>query len=101
MASRTDLHEELKRLLGSNHVYYQAPESVKMEYPAIRYSKSDVDTKHANDRPYIHKKKYEITVIDRKPDNAVIDKILELPMCIYDRHYTADNLNHDVMTLYY
>lgn len=101
MASRIDLHEELKRLLGSNHVYYQAPESVKMEYPAIRYSKSDVDVKHANDRPYIHKKKYEITVIDRIPDNAVIDKLLKLPMCTYDRHYTADNLNHDVLTLYY
>lgn len=101
MASRIELHEELKSLLGSNNVYYQAPDSVKMEYPAIRYKRSDVDTKFANNKPYMHKNKYEITVIDRKPDNAVIDKILELPMCTYDRHYTADNLNHDVLTLYY
>ena len=101
MASRIELHEKLKSLLGSKNVYYQAPESVKMEYPAIRYTKSDIDTKHANDKPYIHKKKYTITVIDGKPDNAVIDKILELPMCSYDRHYTANNLNHDVLTLYY
>lgn len=101
MASRIDLHEELKRLLGSNHVYYQAPESVKMEYPAIRYSKSDVDTKYADNKLYMRKNKYTITVIDRKPDNTVIDKILELPMCTYNQHYTADNLNHDVLTLYY
>ena len=101
MASRIDLQKELETLLGLKHVYYQAPETVKMEYPAIRYKKSDIDTKHANDRPYINKKKYEIIVIDRTPDNAVIDKILGLPMCTYDRHYTADNLNHDVLTLYY
>ena len=101
MASRVELHEELKRLLDSNNVYYQAPDSVKMEYPAIRYKKADIETKHANDKPYMYKTKYEIIVIDKKPDNVVIDKILKMPMCTYDRHYTADNLNHDVMTLYY
>lgn len=101
MASRVDLQRELETLLGSRNVYYQPPESVKMEYPAIRYSRSDIDTKFANNLPYMHKNKYEITVIDRKPDNPVIDKLLKLPMCTYDRHYTADNLHHDVMTLYY
>jgi len=101
MASRADLQKELETLLGSRNVYYQPPETIKMEYPAIRYKKSDIDTKHANDKPYMHKKKYEIMVIDRKPDNPVIDKLLSLPMCTYDRWYTADNLNHDVITLYY
>ena len=101
MASRNDLQKELEKLLGSRHVYYQAPSSVKMEYPAIRYSRSDVDTKFANDKPYLHKNKYEIIVIDRTPDNPVINELLKLPMCTYDRHYTADNLHHDVMTLYY
>ena len=101
MPSRIDLQKELERLLGSRNVYYQSPETIKMEYPAIRYSKSDIKTKFANDKPYVHKKQYTIIVIDRKPDNAVIDKILKLPMCTYDRHYTSDNLHHDVMTLYY
>ena len=101
MASRIELQRELERLLGSRHVYYQAPESVKMEYPAIRYKKSDINTKFANDKPYVHKKKYEIIVIDRMPDNPVIDKILKLPMCTWSTYYTADNLHHDVITLYY
>ena len=101
MASRVDLQRELERLLGTRHVYYDAPASVKMEYPAIRYSKSDVDIKSANNKPYMHKKRYEIIVIDRKSDNPVIDEILMIPMCTYDRHYIADNLHHDVMTLYY
>lgn len=101
MASRIELHQELINLLGLKNVYYRAPENVKMEYPAIRYKRSDVDVKSANDKPYMHKNKYEIIVIDRTPDNPVIDKLLKLPMCTYDRSYTADNLNHDVLTLYY
>ena len=101
MASRADLQKELERLLGQRHVYYQPPESVKMEYPAIRYSRPGIDTKFANDRPYMHKNRYEIIVIDRRPDNAVIDEILKMPMSVHVRHYTADNLHHDVLTLYY
>lgn len=101
MASRADLQKELETLLGSRNVYYQPPESIKMMYPAIRYKKSDIDVKRANDKTYMSKKKYEIIVIDRNPDNPVIEKILALPMSTYDRWYTADNLNHDVITLYY
>ena len=101
MASRLELQQELEKLLKTRHVYYDPPESVKMEYPAIRYEKTDIDTKHANDKPYMHKKKYQIVVIDRKPDNPVIDEILKMSTCTYSTHYTADNLHHDVMTLYY
>lgn len=101
MASRIDLQKELERLLGQRHVYYQPPASVKMEYPAIRYKKSDIDTKYANNKAYINKKKYELIVIDRMPDNPVIDELLKMPLCSYDRLYTADNLYHDVLTLYY
>ena len=72
-----------------------------MTYPAIRYSRSSIQSRFANDGRYAGKTRYEITVIDRKPDNAVIDKILDLPFCSYDRHYVSDNLNHDTFTLYY
>lgn len=101
MASRLELQTKLEELLGSKNVYYRPPETVKMEYPAIRYTKSRIDKKPADDAGYLITKGYEITVIDRKSDNPVIDKLLELPMCTFDRHYKADNLNHDVLTLYY
>ena len=101
MASRNELHKELETLLQSRHVYYDPPESVKMEYPAIRYSKDDINTKFANDKPYLHKNRYELIVIDRKPDHPVIKELLKLPMSSYGRHYTADNLHHDTITLYY
>lgn len=101
MASRVDLQYKLEELLGSRQVYYQPPETVKMEYPAIVYSKNRIDSTFANDASYLTAKQYEIIVISKSPDNAVIDKILRLPMCTYNRHYKSNNLNHDVLTLYF
>ena len=101
MASRLDLQNKLEELLGNRHVYYQSPESLKMEYPCIRYSKTNIDSKYANNIKYINTNLYTLTVIDRRPDNEVIQKILELPLSSFDRHYVSDNLNHDVINLYF
>lgn len=101
MASRLDLQNKLEELLGNRHVYYQPPESLKMEYPCIRYSKNKIISKYANNKKYINTNLYTLTVIDRRPDNEVIQKILELPLSSFDRHYVSDNLNHDVINLYF
>ena len=101
MADRLELHSVLQELLGSSNVYYQPPESIKMHYDAIRYSKKTIDSKYANDRKYSMIDCYEIIVISRLPDNPVIKKLLSLPYCSYDRHYVADNLHHDVLTIYW
>lgn len=101
MDKRQQLQSKLEELLGSRNVYYQPPSSIQMKYPAIRYKKSKIDSVLANNKKYINKNRYEIIVIDTMPDNPVIEKILELPYSSYDRWYTADNLNHDVITLYY
>lgn len=101
MASRLELQAKLEELLGMKHCYYQPPESLKLEYPAIVYSKSKIETKKADDSTYSKNIRYDITVIDKRPDNPVIGKLLELPYCSYDRYYKADNLNHDALTLYY
>lgn len=101
MADRLELHSVLQELLGSSNVYYQPPESIKMQYDAIRYSKKTIDSKYANDRKYSMIDCYEVIVISRLPDNPVIKKLLSLPYCSYDRHYIADNLHHDVLTIYY
>lgn len=101
MASRLELQAKLEELLGLKHVYYQPPESLRLEYPAIVYSKSKIETRKANNSTYSKFTRYDITVIDKRPDNPVIDKLMELPYCSYDRPYKADNLNHDVLSLYY
>lgn len=101
MASRLELQTTLEEMLGSRNVYYQSPASVQMRYPAIRYSKSNIQSTYADNSRYSKMTRYEIIVIDKSPDNPVIDKLLELPYCSYDRHYVSDNLNHDSLTLYY
>lgn len=101
MGTRLELQSKLEEILGSDRVYYQPPESVKMEYPAIVYSRSSVRDFHADNMKYFTKNRYEITVIDRLPDNDAIDELLRLPYCSYDRNYKSDNLNHDILTLYY
>lgn len=100
MDHRLELHNELIELLGSPNVYYQPPASTRMEYDAIRYSKKDIISTFASNRLYLYKDCYEIIVISRLPDHPVIKKLLELPYCSFDRHYVAENLYHDVLTLY-
>lgn len=101
MAQRLQLQSKLEELLGSRNVYYQSPTTTQMHYPAIIYSKAKIDSTLANNKKYINKTRYEIIVIDRVPDNPVIEKILELPYSSFDRNYPSNNLNHDVITLYY
>ena len=101
MNRRLELQTLFEELLGSRNVYYQPPESIKMSYTAIKYSRSDVDVRHADDTTYSKMTKYELIVIAKKPDDPVIEKLLELPYCSYDRHYVSDNMYHDVLTLYY
>lgn len=100
MSSRTELQNKLEELLESRSVYYQAPATIQMKYPAIRYSKKDIEGRHADNRIYSKMNCYELIVISKTPDHPVIEKLLELPYCSYDRWYAADNLNHDVLTIY-
>lgn len=101
MDSRLELHEILCDILGSRHVYFQPPSSVKMVYPAIVYSRNSISNDFANNLVYKQSLGYTVTVIDEDPDSDVVEKISRLPMCRFDRHFTSDNLNHDVFTIYY
>lgn len=101
MADRIELQSLLEELLGSRHVYYQPPTNVQMVYPAIKYSKKSIESIYANDARYSFNDCYELIVIDTKPDNPVIIKLMKLPYCSFDRTYSADNLNHTVLTLFY
>lgn len=100
MDSRLDLQSKLEELLESKNVYYQPPENIKMNYPAIVYSKTNIGKQNANDEWYRSSTRYKVTVIDRLPNNKVINKLLRLRYCSYDTNYISDNLYHDVLTLY-
>ena len=101
MHTREELQSKLEELLGAKHVYYQPPDNLKMEYPAIRYSKSEIQNLYANNIKYISHNVYDLVVISKKPDNPVIKKILELPYSEFDRHYVVDGLNHDIIRIFF
>ena len=101
MASRLELHEVLCEILGSRNVYSQPPESVKMQYPAIVYSRRGIESVHANNTVYIRNNSYELTLIHMDPDNDIVEKLAMLPTCKFDRHFVSDNLNHYTYTLYF
>ena len=101
MASRLELHEKFCEILGSRNVYFQPPASVRLNYPAIIYSRKDIDNKYADDLVYKQAVAYTVTVIDPNPDSEIVVEVSRLPTCRFDRNYKADNLNHDVFTLYY
>lgn len=102
MNNRLSLHEELKSVIGNNHVYFQPPDNIRMVYPCIVYSKLHVDTKYADNIAYHSMKSYEVTFITRDPDNDYVEQMLSnFKYCRYDRQFINDNLYHDVFTLYY
>ena len=45
--------------------------------------------------------RYQVTAIYKNPDSDLPHRLAMLPMCTHDRHFTADNLNHDIFNLYY
>ena len=101
MGNRIDLHKILCEVLGSNNVYFQPPESVKMKYPAIVYSLSRIENRNANNSVYKQNNAYDVILIDSDPENETVNRISRLPLCRFDRYYVSNNLNHYAFTLYF
>jgi len=100
-ASRLELHTELLEILGTNNVYFQPPESIKMSYPAIVYSRSDIENTHAGDNIYNQTIKYKVTALDHNPDSEVVEKLSAFKYATFDRHYAVNGINHDQFTISY
>ena len=99
MGQRLQLHQLLETF--ADNVYFQPPTTIKLIYPCIIYKRDFAETKFADDIPYNHKLRYMITVIDPDPDSDIPDKVAAMPMSLFNRFYTADNLNHDVYNVFF
>lgn len=97
--NRERLHRILVEILGSENVYFQPPANLKMKYPAIKYSRDRIVNLYADDTVYKQIYAYQIIVIDKNPDSEIVKNVSLLPAISHDRHYTSDNLNHDVFIL--
>ena len=102
MDHRLELHEKLKQLLldagETPHVYFQPPESIKMQYPCFLYDIDDFPSILANDSKYLVFERYTVVYIDRKATSPIPKTVSLMKGFGYDRHYVADNLHHHVFT---
>ena len=73
----------------------------KNEIPRHVYALDDIENTFANDGVYLSARKYSVTVIDSDPDNSLVDKVASMPTSRFNRHYTKDNLNHDVFEIFF
>lgn len=99
--NRADLGDIFRDILGNRNVYFQPPENVKLEYPCIIYSFTGFDKKKADNIDYLRGRTYEVTLIDRNPDNEFVDKLEDLQYCKLDRVFKNDNLYHYTFTIIY
>lgn len=83
-------------------VVFQPPPNYKLTYPCLLYERSNGKTRFAANIPYTFTNKYTVTIIDRNPDTSYLEMMaMRFPMCVMDRAYAADGLNHYVFTLYW
>lgn len=81
--------------------YFQPTMNQEMDYPCITYSWDDTQVNHADDVPYLTKRRYSVIVIDRKPDSLIADRVEGLPLTSFDRRYVVNGLNHTAFQLFF
>lgn len=100
MGDRFYLQTLFEEILGSRNVYFDPPETVKIQYDAIIYRRKKIDNAFANNSVYKQDNCYEVIVISRNPESDVLGRISKLSMCTHDRHYVVNDLHHDAFTIY-
>ena len=101
MRTREEFRQMLLTKTSIKKLYFQPPETLKIEYPCIIYKLNHYDVVHADDLNYKELKAYTVTLIDKDPDSVIPVELIRLPYSGFDRFYTADNLNHWVYTIYF
>lgn len=101
LQQRLKLQALLEQILGSGFVYFQPTDNITMQYPCIRYVRDNAYRAAADNIGYRSMQRYMVTLIDRDPDNPILDTVMMLPHTSYSRKYEADGLHHDVFNIYY
>ena len=102
LPNRLELRKKLRTVLGNDNTYFQPPENVKMSYPCVVYSFEDFIQRYANNRVYQYDRRYTVTFISYDPDNLYYEGMINnFDHVEFDRRFVADNLYHDVFTVYF
>ena len=98
---RLKLDDVLRETLGSTNVYFQPPESVKMQYPCIVYNVAKIPVTFADNKAYLTNPRYVIRYITYAPDDPMRFKLIEVLGVPIIQTYAKDGLYHYILELYY
>jgi len=103
MKTREEFQAKLEEILGSEYVYFQPPDGLRMNRGnRIVYSLEERSVRKADNKPYERYNKYSVTFVTKDPDWGLVHEIPNLFLhCRHDRRYVADNLYHDTFIIYY
>lgn len=99
MDSRVAFNNFLKTI--TPNVYFQPPSNITIQYPAIIYSRKDIEKLRASNKTYQMNTAYDVTVVDRNPDSPIAEQLMKLDYCEFDRQFITDGLNHITFKIYY
>lgn len=97
------LRTYLDDIFGSlvSNIYIQPPAGMQMGYPCILIHRDPGNTAFADNKVHRHQKRYQLTAVAEDPDSGLYDLLAALPRSRHERSFAADNLNHDVFTIFF
>lgn len=102
MPSRAELQKIFKNILGNNNVYFQPPEDIKISYPCILFRLNNPAINQANNKIYIYRNRYAVTIISKNPDDDLLKKFLEeFPYAMVSPRTIVNKLYHDNISILY
>lgn len=103
--SRLQLRDVLRNAMvavgATPNTYFQPPKNTQMSYPCIVYKRDFQATEFADNVKYRHMRRWQLTIIDEDPDSLIPDMVETLQYTTFIRSYTADGLNHTIITIYF
>lgn len=100
MKTREEIQHMLEDILGSDHVYFQAPPNTGMKYPAIVYSFERFDRDNADNLPYRVAGRWQMIHMYKSVKNDLKERfIFEIPFCSFDRRMITSGVYNDYYTI--
>ena len=97
-----ELREIQTQCLGYHHTYFEPTESTKLKYDCVTYKLSSMNANRANNKTYVNRPVYDVTVISRDPETSTPWLVQEhFEHCRPGRPFVTDNLYHFPFTITY
>lgn len=100
MRTADDLRSRIIEITGLKHVYLEPPS--RLQYPCVLIQLNNKSLNRAdNVNNYFTHNRYQLMIISEEDTDVIVDELLGLPYCNYDRPYVIGNLHHTNLTIYF